>query len=376
MENLISNNFFFFKGRVALYALLKAIGIRAGDEVVLPGFTCVVVPNAIIYHGGKPVYVDIDPKTFNMDTAKIEDKITGKTTAIIAQNTFGLSSDLDPILDIAKRYNLKVIEDCAHGYGGSYKGKANGTVADAAFFSTQWSKPFSTGLGGIAVTHNPEIASKLRIESDSYPYPDIKEKLILWMLLQGYNFMMKPAIYWPAIKSYRFLSKAGFVTGSSSSEELISPVKPDGFEKRMARFQQKRAMLEMERFEENLKHRLWAAKRYDEIFNRLGIEKPYRTEYALHTFLRYSFLVNDKRRFLREAEENRIEMGDWFLSPLHPIEKDLSPWGYEKGMCPVAESVCERIVNLPTHKRINEKYIIRLEKFLEKMKDQGVLKNQ
>ena len=375
MENLISDVFFFFKGRVALYALLKAIVIHPGDEVILPGFTCVVVPNAIIYLGGKPVYVDIGPKTFNIDTSKIESKITGKTTAIIAQNTFGLSSDLDPILDIAKRYNLKVIEDCAHGYGGSYKGKTNGTVADAAFFSTQWSKPFSTGLGGIAVTNtnNPEIASKLRIESDSYPYPDIKERLVLWMLLQGYDFMMKPAIYWPAIKTYRFLSKVGLVTGSSSGDELISPVKPDGFEKRMAKFQQKRAKLEMESFEENLKHRLWAAKRYDEIFNMLGLEKPYRPGYALHTFLRYAFLVTDKQRFLRKAEENRIEVGDWFLSPLHPIEKDLLPWGYKKGMCPVAESICERIVNLPTHKRIHDKYITRLENFLEKMKVQRVL---
>jgi len=86
--------------------------------------------------------------------------------------------------------------------------------------------------------------------------------------------MMKPAICWPAIKTYRFLSKVGLATGSSSSEELVSPVKPDGFEKRMAKFQQKRAMQEMERFEENLKHRLWAAKRYDEIFDRLGLEKP------------------------------------------------------------------------------------------------------
>lgn len=353
--------------------MLKAIGINTGDEVIIPGFTCVVVPNAIIYLGGKPVYVDIDPKTFNMDISKIEGKITSKTAAIIAQNTFGLSSDLDPILDISKRYNLKVIEDCAHGYGGSYKGKANGTVADAAFFSTQWSKPFSTGLGGIAVTNNPEIVSILGIESDSYSYPGIKEKLILWMLLQGYDFMMKPAIYWPAIKIYRFLSRVGLVTGSSSSEELISPIKPDGFEKRMAKFLQKRAVQEMERFEENLNHRIGVAKRYDEIFDKLRLEKPYRPTYALHTFLRYSFLVTDKQSFLRKAVEDRIEMGDWFLSPLHPIEKDLSPWGYENGMCPIAESICERIVNLPTHKRINEKYIARLEIFLEKMKVQGVL---
>lgn len=373
MKNVISDIFFFFKGRVALYALLKAIGIRHGDEVILPGFTCVVVPNAIMYLGGKPVYVDIDRKTFNLDTAKIESKITDKTTAIMAQNTFGLSSDLDLILDIAKRYNLKVIEDCAHGYGGSYKGKANGTVADAAFFSTQWSKPFSTGLGGIAVTNNPEIASKLRIESDSYSDPDMKHKLMLWMLLHSYDFMMKPAIYWPAIKTYRFLSKAGLVTGSSSNEELVSPVKPDGFEKRMAKFQQKRAVLEMERFEENLNHRLRTVNKYDEMFDMLGLVKPYRPEYALHTFLRYSFLVTDKQRFLRKAEEERVEVGDWFFSPLHPIEKDLSAWGYEKGMCPVAESICERIVNLPTHKRIHEKYLVRVENFLGKMKALGVL---
>ena len=184
--------------------------------------------------------------------------------------------------------------------------------------------------------------------------------------------MMKPAICWPAIKTYRFLSKVGLATGSSSSEELVSPVKPDGFEKRMAKFQQKRAMQEMERFEENLKHRLWAAKRYDEIFDRLGLEKPYRPGYALHTFLRYSFLVTDKQSVLRKEEEDRIEVGDWFLSPLHPIEKDLSPWGFEKGMCPVAESVCERIVNLPTHRRIHEKYITRLENFNEAIRRESI----
>src|SRR3972149_1771131 len=106
MENLISAVFFFFKGRVALYALLKAIGIHPGDEVILPGFTCVVVPNAIIYLGGKPVYADIDPKTFNIDTAKIEGKITDNTTAIIAQNTFGLSPDVPSPPDSGLRYLL------------------------------------------------------------------------------------------------------------------------------------------------------------------------------------------------------------------------------------------------------------------------------
>ncbi|MEK9149797.1 MAG: DegT/DnrJ/EryC1/StrS family aminotransferase, partial [Candidatus Desantisbacteria bacterium] len=147
----------FWKGRVALYAILKALGIGEGDEVLVEGFTCVVVPNAVIFAGAKPVYVPPDPKTYNMDISQIESKITSKTKAIIVQHTFGLPSDMDSTLDIAKRHNLRVIEDCAPALGADYKGRKVGTFGDAAFFSSQWSKVISTGLGGVAVTNDPEI---------------------------------------------------------------------------------------------------------------------------------------------------------------------------------------------------------------------------
>jgi len=141
--------FLFWKGRVALYAILGATGIKGGDEIILPAFTCVVAVNPIIYLSAKPVYVDIDPVTYNMDVSMIEGKITERTRAILAQNTFGLAPDLDRIFELADRYRLMVIEDCAHGFGGSYRGKPNGTMADASFFSSQWNKPFSTnGLEG------------------------------------------------------------------------------------------------------------------------------------------------------------------------------------------------------------------------------------
>jgi perosamine synthetase len=126
--------FLFWKGRVGLYAILKAIDIKEGDEVVLHAFTCVVAVNPIIYLGAKPVYVDIDPLTLNIDHKKIEEKITKKSKVILAQNTFGLSANLDAIFEIANKYNLFVIEDCAHGFGGTYKGKKNGTISDASFF--------------------------------------------------------------------------------------------------------------------------------------------------------------------------------------------------------------------------------------------------
>ena len=132
--------FLFWKGRVALYAILKAMGIKEGDEIILPAFTCVVAVNPIIYLGARPVYVDVDPKTYNIDVKTLERlnvKTLKKAKAILAQNTFGLSSDLDAIFEIAKKYNLFVIEDCAHGFGGFYKGKPNGTIADVSFFSVQ-----------------------------------------------------------------------------------------------------------------------------------------------------------------------------------------------------------------------------------------------
>ena len=148
------DRFYFFKGRVALYAILKSMGITTGDEIILPGFTCVVVANAILYLGARPVYVDIDPSTYNIDAEKIGEKITDKTKAIIAQHTFGIPADMNKITAIAKENSLYVIEDSCHAVGSRYMGREVGTFGDAAFFSSQWSKPLTTGLGGWAVINN------------------------------------------------------------------------------------------------------------------------------------------------------------------------------------------------------------------------------
>ena len=129
--------FLYWKGRVALYAILKAMGVGKDDEVILPAFTCVVVANAIIYLGAKPVYVDIDLQTYNARFEDIKKAVTNKTKAIICQNTFGLSSDIEEITKYAKEQTIFTIEDCTHGFGGYYNQKPNGSYCDAAFYSTQ-----------------------------------------------------------------------------------------------------------------------------------------------------------------------------------------------------------------------------------------------
>jgi dTDP-4-amino-4,6-dideoxygalactose transaminase len=360
-----SNIFLFWKGRVALYAILKAIGVQEDDEVILPAFTCVVAVNPIIYLDAKPVYVDIEPKTYNMDVTDIEDKITKRTKVILAQNTFGLASDLDEILRIASKYGLTVIEDCAHGFGGFYKRKPNGTIADASFFSTQWNKPFSTGLGGFAVTKNLEIAEKLKIMEEAFAKPSLKDEIALKTLFFARE-RLNPNLYWPAIRTYRWLSKNNLILGSSQGEELEKPKKPEAFEKGLSEAQTKKGIEELEKFDRVLDHRSGTANLYKEILLDIGIELPYEPDYATHTYLRFPLLVKDRDDFFAEAMKHRIEFGDWFLSPIHPIIKNFEYWHYEWGKNPIGEKISQHIVNLPTHLGIARNDTERIRGFLKR----------
>jgi perosamine synthetase len=371
----IENVFLFWKGRVALYAILKAIDIKEGDEIILPAFTCVVVANPIIYLGAKPVYIDIDPLTLNIDPKKIEEKITKKTKVIIAQNTFGLSSDLDAIFEIAKKYNLFVIEDCAHGFGGTYKGKKNGTISDASFFSSQWNKPFSTGIGGIAVTKNEIIAQKLKEIEAKAVKPNLKEKIMLETLVEIKKRFLKPKIYWFALNTYRKLSQLNLVVGSSQGYEIEKPVEPENFLKGFSDFQAKEGLKYFEkvngklRIDNIIEHRKKIANLYKQMLLELNLEPPYEPSYAEHTYLKFPLFVKNRAEFFALAEKEKIELGDWFISPIHPIINNFELWYYNFGENPIAEFASKHIVNLPTHEDNDEKYLEKIYNFLKKNKD-------
>jgi len=345
------------------------------DEVILPAFTCVVAVNPIIYLGAKPVYVDINPKTYNVNPNKIEEKITPKTKAILAQNTFGLPADLDAIFKIAERYGIFVIEDCAHGFGGFYKGKPNGTIADAAFFSTQWNKPFSTGLGGIAVTKNEELAKKLQELERKVVKPSKKEEWTLRILIQMRKKLLKPQVYWFALKTYRKLSKWNLILGSSQGYELEKPIEPPNFLKGFSEVQARKGIKYLEKVNGQYKidliiaHRRKIASFYKEILKDLGFEPPYEPAYVMHTYLKFPLLVKNRKKFFALAEKEKIELGDWFIASIHPIEKNFEFWHYRCGENPIAEEISQHIVNLPTHTKITEDYVARIAKFLKKNRD-------
>ncbi|TSA25911.1 aminotransferase class I/II-fold pyridoxal phosphate-dependent enzyme [bacterium] len=150
-------------GTAALHLSLLALGIKRGDEVIVPAFTFPATANVVELVGAKPVFVDINLSDFCIDTAKIEEKITSKTKAIIPVHEFGQSAKLDDIMNIAQKYNLKIIEDAACALGAEFEHQKVGTFGELGCFSFHPRKAITTGEGGVIVTNNDKLAEKLKI---------------------------------------------------------------------------------------------------------------------------------------------------------------------------------------------------------------------
>lgn len=148
-------------GTVALELSLRALGIEPGDEVIVPPYTFIATASSVLMVGAKPIFIDIDPKTYNIDPNKIESAITPKTKAIIPVHIGGCPANMDKILDIAKKYNLKVLEDAAQAHGGEWRGRKVGALGDMGIFSFQSSKNINAGEGGIILTNNEELAERV-----------------------------------------------------------------------------------------------------------------------------------------------------------------------------------------------------------------------
>lgn len=150
-------------GLDALFLALKALGVKEGDEVIVPSNTYIATALAVTYVGATPVFVEPDIRTFNIDPTRIEEKITEKTKAIMPVHLYGQACDMDPIMKLAKKYNLYIIEDCAQAHGATYKGKVIGSFGDAAGFSFYPGKNLGAlGDAGATVTNNEELARTIR----------------------------------------------------------------------------------------------------------------------------------------------------------------------------------------------------------------------
>ena len=173
-------------GTAALEAALFALGVMDGDEVILPSFTIISCVLAVVRLGAKPVLVDCEPDTWNMDTTQVENLITKKTKVIMAVHMYGHPTDMDPLLKLKIKYNLMILEDCAQVHGAEYKGKKCGSIGDAASFSFYSNKIITTGEGGMVTTRDGKFAERAR----SYRNLCFMEGRRFYHEDLGYNFRM------------------------------------------------------------------------------------------------------------------------------------------------------------------------------------------
>jgi len=352
----------FWKGRVALYAILRAVGVGPGDEVVVPGFTCVVVPNAVRLAGATPVYADIERDGFNVDPAQVAEALTPRTRALLVQHSFGIPAAVQELVDLAAQRGVLVVEDCAHTLGGAHAGRTLGTAGDAAFFSFQWSKPYTTGLGGMAVTRDAAIGERLRAVHRETVVPPAAVRLRLLAQYAVYRRLFTPRRAWSAQAILRTVSRLGLFVGSSSDAELQGEMPTDhGW--RMGRFQEAQGEQLLRTVADRNAHADAVADRYDAHLARSGWGPAPRTPGA--SLLRYPVAVANKEPLLAAARGARVELGSWFETPLHPVPlEEHERFGYMAGHCPNAERAARQIVNLPLHRRVTAAEADRIASFV------------
>ena len=303
-------------------------------------------------------------KPHDHDTKFLVGLDVGSTTvkAVVVQHTYGIPADIRPILDWARESGVAVVEDCAHSWGSRYRDNGKwselGSFGDAAIFSSQWTKPISTGLGGWAIANSPILRERLRhFRSLECIAPSIGESAMLAIQVVARELASSPAVYWTAKRAYQFLYRRGLLLGTSSPEEFHAEM-PKGYAKRMSRFQEwlltwRLAKTEVIRYRRSLKAI------YDAALAQNGFDALRTPDYADPVLLRYPLRVTNKNQVMAEARRRGIELGDWYSHPVDvPEDSAAETFGYMNGMCREGERAACEVINLPMHTRITEKNIL------------------
>ena len=340
------------KGRVALHAILTAMEIGPEHDVLLPAFTCVVVPAAVTYRQARPVFYDADLSCWDSTPSEILRRLTPRTRAVIVQHSFGIPFDV-PALRQRLPDNVYLIEDCAHTLTATVHGQPVGSMGHAAFTSAQWNKPTPVGLGGIARANTPSLARALaKTVQTHYRPPRATYATSLALLRVARTLFANPRAFWFAQDTYRRATELGIVKGSSDPSELTTVDPPRDYFMQMDTLSKRLLRKRISRLDEADRHQRAIAAFYFEYLRPLGYCAPSAPPTAECTWLRFPILVRDRARLLDHARAKRIELGDWFNAPLHPRNARRELFGYRPGQAPTTEAIARHVVNLPTHRQI------------------------
>jgi len=351
----------FNSGRSALMAILFSVALAKEDEVLLQAFTCNAAANPIIWSGLKPVYVDCNETTFNIDVEDLKRKITERSRAVIVQHTFGLPADMDEVLEVCHENSLILIEDCAHSLGAEYKNRKVGTLGKVSFFSFSRDKVISSVYGGMVVTNDDSLAQKIKEFQEKVDFPSyfwIKQQLLHpilmnWLILPTYRIFGKYLLV--LFQKLRILSKA------VQQREKFGG-KPDYFPKRLPDALAILALNQFKKLERFNNHRKEIAKFYHKELKNTSFELPAEKE---QIYLRFTIKHPRAHEIIRKARKNNLLIGDWYECPIAPSDTKLDKMQYKIGSCPKAEKLARETLNLPTHINISDKGAKKIADFLK-----------
>jgi dTDP-4-amino-4,6-dideoxygalactose transaminase len=291
-------------GTSALHLAFLSAGIKAGDEILTVPFTFVATVAAILYAGATPVFIDIDPLSYTMDPNQIEKAITPKTKAIVPVHLYGQPADMDPILEIARRHSLVVIEDAAQAHGATYKGKRAGSIGDLACSSFYPGKNLGAyGEGGAVTTNNPEYDRVIRMLRD---WGQGKK---YYHELKGFNYRM------------------------------------DGVQGAVLRVK----LRHLEKWTEA--RRSWAAL-YDQLIDGSGLIPPRAMPYARHVYHIYAVRHPQRDQLIAMLQAKGVSTGIHYPIPVH-MQKAYADLGYRAGDFPQTERAAREVLSLPMFAELN-----------------------
>ncbi len=335
--------FLFGSARMGLYSFLKAIDIQETDEVILPGYTCVVVSNAVKYTGAKAIYADVNESTLNIEYDVLVKLINENTKAIVVPHNFGIPTTY--LSKLKKEYpDIYIIEDCAHTFGTEINGKKVGTFGDASFVSHEFSKVITTGIGGTLIVNNKHLIKKLQSSYD--PLTSYKRKNVFMIFLTLFTHTLTSYKYTAWSKGYAFaiLRRLGFISQSESNE--LAGHKPSQYPVKLDHFLSYIGYLELKDIENIIQHNKKLALKYQEIFQNFDDIKTFYSPDII--YVRYPILIRTSvfDRLTDElAKKSDFEIGRWFNDVVHP--RGSFRYCYISGNCVAGEEISKKIINFP-----------------------------
>ena len=345
-------------GRMALYFILKAMDFPPGSEIIVPALTFWVVPEIARVAGLKPVFADIDPATFTLSPHAFERAITPRTRAVLPTHLYGMSCDMDPILDVARRHGLTVIEDCAHSLGATYKGRMVGTLGDASFFSFQAFKPLNTYGGGLAWIRDEDVARRVGQYADAEPWPTEKRvESLLWSGKWQHTFI-RPKVFTYSL--FPIWWAASWIDAKPEHRlwESVRPLDPlpGHYRGRFTNVQAAMGLAGLERLPEFIDRTRHHAAILDELLDGTpGVTIPHPPSDRTHVYYQYCAYVPDSVALVKRCIRRGVD-----VAPMHVdvcTRMDLFDWA---GPAAAGAELASTAVQVPGYESLQDDEVARV----------------